>query len=317
MSATSARAAWARRSSTCPIRPPAARRAVARAAGNAHAQGAGRRRAAAREPGAVPRRRRVTRPGWSVYDVATDPLAPRPIGRFESGGLGVHRIVWTGGRYAHASATPAGLRRPDLDRDRPGRSRAAGRGGALVLDEPQPEGERYAAHHALLDGDVAYLGYDDAGMVVLDVSRPDAPRKLARLDWQPAATRTRACRCPAAGSSSSPTSRCRRPRRAHRGSSASSTSPTRRRRGSSGSAPSPSGDFASGLRFGPHNLHENRAGSYRSERLVFVDLLQRRPAGLRPRRPGRAGRGRTLAAGAAGRAGRAADRTTSSSTPAA
>jgi hypothetical protein len=33
-----------------------------------------------------------------------------------------------------------------------------------------------------------------------------------------------------------------------------------------------------GLRYGPHNLHENRAGSYRSERLVFVTYFN---AGLR------------------------------------
>ena len=47
--------------------------------------------------------------GMVVYDVATDPLAPRVVGRFESGGLGVHRIVWTGGRFAHASAIPDGF----------------------------------------------------------------------------------------------------------------------------------------------------------------------------------------------------------------
>jgi hypothetical protein len=29
-----------------------------------------------------------------------------------------------------------------------------------------PAGERYAAHHALIAGDRAYLGYDDAGMVI-------------------------------------------------------------------------------------------------------------------------------------------------------
>ena len=38
-----------------------------------------------------------------------------------------------------------------------------------------------------------------------------------------------------------------------------------------GVCPEPEGDFAERpLRFGPHNLHENRPGSYRSERFVFV-----------------------------------------------
>jgi hypothetical protein len=43
--------------------------------------------------------------------------------------------------------------------------------------------------------------------------------------------------------------------------------------------PAPAGDFESlPLRFGAHNLHENRAGSYRSERLVFATYFS---AGVR------------------------------------
>jgi hypothetical protein len=43
--------------------------------------------------------------------------------------------------------------------------------------------------------------------------------------------------------------------------------------------PVPEGDFCGrGLRFGAHNLHENRPGSYRSQRLVFVTYFN---AGLR------------------------------------
>jgi streptogramin lyase len=43
--------------------------------------------------------------------------------------------------------------------------------------------------------------------------------------------------------------------------------------------PSPAGDFdEQPSRFGPHNLHENRAGSYRSDALVFVTYFN---AGLR------------------------------------
>ena len=46
-----------------------------------------------------------------------------------------------------------------------------------------------------------------------------------------------------------------------------------------GVCPEPEGDFAERpLRFGPHNLHENRAGSYRSARVVFVTYFN---AGLR------------------------------------
>ncbi|MBV9757697.1 MAG: hypothetical protein JO047_11625, partial [Alphaproteobacteria bacterium] len=41
--------------------------------------------------------------GMRVYDIA-DPANPRAIGFMEVEGLGLHRIWWTGGRYAYASA---------------------------------------------------------------------------------------------------------------------------------------------------------------------------------------------------------------------
>jgi hypothetical protein len=46
-----------------------------------------------------------------------------------------------------------------------------------------------------------------------------------------------------------------------------------------GVCPPPSRAFCErGLRFGPHNLHENQPGSYQSEKLVFVTYFN---AGLR------------------------------------
>ena len=43
--------------------------------------------------------------------------------------------------------------------------------------------------------------------------------------------------------------------------------------------PVPRGDYcARGLRFGPHNLHENRAGTFQSDRIVYVTYFN---AGLR------------------------------------
>ena len=44
----------------------------------------------------------------AVYDLA-DPFDPQQIGWFDSTGRGVHRIVWTGGRYAYVSAIPDGF----------------------------------------------------------------------------------------------------------------------------------------------------------------------------------------------------------------
>ena len=216
--------------------------------------------------------------GLVVYDVS-EPLAPRRVGRWECGGEGVHRIVWTGGRYAHASATPEGY--PDriwlvLDLADPASPVEAAR---WELDEPQPEGKRYAAHHALFDGHTGYLGYGDAGLVVLDVSDPARPRKLARLDWQPGGG-THTC-LPLEGRglvvvsdeqmADGPHAEPRFVR------VVDVCDPAAPRVVSA--CPEPGDDFAAQpLRYGPHNLHENRAGSYRSARVVFATYFN---AGLR------------------------------------
>jgi hypothetical protein len=204
--------------------------------------------------------------GVVVYDVS-EPLAPRRIGRLETGGLGVHRIVWTGGRFAHASATPAGF--DDriwivIDLADPERPAEAAR---WWLDEPAPPGRRYAAHHALLDGDVAYLGYGDAGMVVLDVADMTRPRLLTRLVWGGGDTHT--C-LPLPGrklvvvTDEQVVDGEAEERLVRVVDVADPAAPL-----VVGVCPPPPRDFAE-LRFGPHNLHENRPGSYVSERFVFV-----------------------------------------------
>jgi hypothetical protein len=205
--------------------------------------------------------------GLVVYDVASDPLRPRRIGRLETGGLGVHRIVWTGGRYAHASATPAGFSDRIwivVDLADPEHPVEAAR---WWLDEPQPAGRRFAAHHALVAGDVAYLGYGDAGLVVLDVADLTHPRRLARLDWGGGDTHT--C-LPLAGrklvvvTDEQVVDGAAEERLVRVVGVADPAAPR-----VVGVCPPPPRAFGE-LRFGPHNLHENRAGSYRSERLVFV-----------------------------------------------
>jgi hypothetical protein len=213
--------------------------------------------------------------GLVVYDVS-EPLEPRRIGRFAGDGDGVHRIVWTGGRYAHASFTPAG--HADriwgvFDLSDPSAPSEAAR---WELDEPQPEGKRYAAHHALLEGSTAYLGYGDAGLVALDVRDLAQPRKLWRLDWEHGGG-THTC-LPLEGRGLVVVTDEQMADGPHAPERFVRVVDTRERRVVS-VVPSPVGEFAEQpTRFGPHNLHENRAGSYRSATLVFVTYFN---AGLR------------------------------------
>ncbi|MGH3301193.1 MAG: LVIVD repeat-containing protein [Streptosporangiaceae bacterium] len=220
--------------------------------------------------------------GLTVYELS-DPLRPRQVGFWPSGGRGVHRIVWTGGQYAHMSAIPDGFRDRIwvvVDLSDPARPKQAGRWwwpGQREDEQPGwPAGKRYAAHHALIAGNRAYVGYDDAGLVILDVSDLTNPRQVGHLGWDGGSTHT--C-LPLAGRGlvvatdeqvrDGPAA----PRRAVRVIDIASDQPR-----VLSVCPEPAGFGQLPLRFGAHNLHENQPGAYRSERLVFVSYFS---AGLR------------------------------------
>src|SRR5680860_1636371 len=142
-----------------------------------------------------------------------------------------------------------------------------------------PSTKRYAAHHAIIDGHLAYLGYGDAGMVVLDISDIEHPRKLSDLSWSPGGE-THTClplpgRNLVVATDEAVVNRCTEETKLERVIDVSAVSAPR----VVGQCPQPEGDFCDrGLRFGPHNLHENRPGTYRSETLIFVTYFN---AGLR------------------------------------
>jgi hypothetical protein len=223
--------------------------------------------------------------GMAVHDL-TDPFAPRQVGWFDSTGLGVHRIVWMGGDHAYVSATPEGfddriwvvvdLTDPTDPRETgrwwwPGQHVAAG-------EEPSwPEGRRFAAHHALVDGDTAYLGYGDAGLVVLDISDRAKPTRLANLQWSPGGDTHTCLPLPGRDLLVVTDETVDSSTEEHLVRVVDVSDPTDPRVVSV--CPPPAGDYATrGLRFGPHNTHENRPGSYRSAELVFVTYFN---AGLR------------------------------------
>jgi len=225
--------------------------------------------------------------GMAVYDLA-DPFDPRQIGWFDSTGRGVHRIVWTGGRYAYVSAIPEGYNDRIwvvVDMLDPTNPREAGRwwwpGQWTDGNEglTWPDGLRYAAHHALVDGDLAYVGWGDGGLVVLDIADRTRPRHLADLQWTPGGD-THTC-MPLPGrnllvvTDEVVTDRCAGEEHLVRIVDVSDPASPR----VVSVCPPPVGDFCDrGLRFGPHNTHENRPGSYRSADIVFVTYFN---AGLR------------------------------------
>lgn len=225
--------------------------------------------------------------GMAVYDLA-DPFGPEQIGWFDSTGRGVHRIVWTGGRYAYVSAIPDGF--DDriwvvIDLDDPTAPVEAGRwwwpgsyrGGGETPD--WADDQRYAAHHALIHDDRAYLGYGDAGMVILDIHDVSAPRVVSRLTWDPVGD-THTC-LPLPGrdlvvvTDEETHDRCTAGPHYIRVVDVADESAPR----VVAVVPPPEGDYCDrGLRFGPHNLHENRPGSYQSEQIVFATYFN---AGVR------------------------------------
>src|SRR5262249_50631345 len=48
-----------------------------------------------------------------------------------------------------------------------------------------PKGRRYALHHALVAGNLAYTAWRDGGLTVLDVSDPTRPKLLAHRNLDP------------------------------------------------------------------------------------------------------------------------------------
>ena len=224
--------------------------------------------------------------GLAVYSL-DDPFKPEQVGFWEAGGKGVHRIVWEGGRFAHMSATPAGFN----DRVWVVVDMADPRAPVPVSkwwwpgqwvagdEEPTwPEGKRYAAHHALTAGNRAYLGYDDANLVVLDIEDMTDPRQIAHLSWGGGATHT-CLPLPSRGvvvvTDEQQTDGPHAPKRLMH---VVDVTDDRHPRYVT-AFPEPEGSYdEQPLRYGPHCFHENRRDSYRSERLLFATYFN---AGVR------------------------------------
>ncbi len=228
--------------------------------------------------------------GIRAFDVS-NPASPREIGFLNTGGLGAHRIWWIGGRYAYASVHFDGFIDHALaiiDVSDPANMKLAGKwwlpGMNRAAGETPPKsfGKRTALHHLISAGNIGYAAWRDGGFTVHDLSDPSNPKLLAHRNFHP----------PFGGGAHTPLPL---PKKgllvlADEATSANCANglaytwvidvrepanPV-----SIATLPTPDEeDFCKkGAKFGPHNLHENRPGSFQSEDLIFATYHN---AGLR------------------------------------
>lgn len=139
--------------------------------------------------------------GLAIYDIS-NPRDPRQLAFHETPGAGVHRMTYWEAPYAYLTASDEGYLEQFLqivDLSDPTNPREVGRwwypgqhtaGGEVPNWTPTPShmrgpnGEaRVCMHHALVRDGIAYCGWWDAGLVILDVSDATDPKMLSHLPF--------------------------------------------------------------------------------------------------------------------------------------
>jgi hypothetical protein len=228
------------------------------------------------------RRDRGFAAGMRVFDLA-DPAAPREIGFMPVQGIGLHRIWWVGDRYAYASAHFDGFIDHILvtiDMADPTKPEIVGRwwfpgmnraGGELPT---WPDGQRWALHHMITAGDLGYAAWRDGGFTIMDLSDPTAPKLRAHRNWAPPYAGGTHTSLPLPGRGLAVVADEATANRCAKGLAYTWVLDVRTPDNpvTIATLPTPTDeDFcAKGGKFGPHNLHENRPGSFQSEELIFA-----------------------------------------------
>ena len=226
--------------------------------------------------------RRSWSAGVAIYDIAR-PDAPKPIGFFPIEGVGAHRIWWVGGRYAYVSALIDGFTDYTfviIDLSDPTRPLEVGRYWLPGMNRGAGEtptwdaGRRYALHHGLVAGDTAYACWRDGGLTILDLADRARPQLIAHRNWSP----------PYGGGTHSALPLPDRNLLIVADEAVADNETDGRKHTwvfdirepanpiSIATFPTPAeADYrAKGAHFGPHNLHENRPGSFVSSTLIFA-----------------------------------------------
>ncbi len=228
--------------------------------------------------------------GVRIFDIS-NPAAPREIAYLGMPGLGAHRIWWVGGRYAYVSVHLEGFIDHVLaiiDMADPAKPVLAGhwwlpgmwRAGGET--PPASFGKRAALHHMITAGNRGYAAWRDGGYTIHDLTDPVKPKLLSHRNYSP----------PFGGGAHTPLPLPGR-NLLILGDEATTNScanglaytwvidvRTPENPVSIATLPTPAEeDFcAKGAKFGPHNMHENRPGSFISEEIIFATYHN---AGLR------------------------------------
>ena len=236
--------------------------------------------------------------GLKVFDIST-PARPRETAFMQMAGKGVHRMTYWEAPYAYMSGSDDGLIDQFLvivDLSDPSKPREVGRwwvpgqntgAGETPSWTPTtshggaPGAKRYALHHPLIRGDRAYCGWWDAGLVILDIVDKQHPKLVSHLEFGSDVSTATHTALPLPGrdvlvvTDEQLANECQGLQTRVRLVSIADE----QRPAVVAELPAPQGDFCSrGGRFGPHNLHEMRPGSYVDSNTVYVTWFN---AGLR------------------------------------
>src|SRR5882672_5311218 len=128
--------------------------------------------------------------GVLVWSLA-DPVHPKRLGQYKTGGTGTHRNFYSGGRYMHLAAGMPGYSGNIyviVDIADPAKPVEAGRWwvpGQHVAGGEQPQREVSLHGPPHVEGTLAYISYGAAGLVILDISDVVRPRLVGQLPFTP------------------------------------------------------------------------------------------------------------------------------------
>jgi hypothetical protein len=128
--------------------------------------------------------------GFIIWDIK-DPVNPKKLGQWKTGGRGTHRNGYPGGRYVFAAAAVPGYQDEILvivDIQDPGNPQEVARWsapGQHIAAGEKPEDGMQVHGPPMVDGNRLYLDYGGAGMYILDISDIRKPTPLGHLDFNP------------------------------------------------------------------------------------------------------------------------------------